>query len=260
MSVEKPVSCVTSECTHLRELASIAAAPHRGQGNGFLVLGVILICAICVTGCRGGITSTPPRATAEISPSQDEIDYFIEIALGTEDGSSEQLPKKWISDPRIKVFGSPTDADLDTLKEVIEELNSLQTQITLKVVRRNPTIRIHFVPEARFARIEPNYRPTNYGFFWTWWKGSGEIQEARILIASDQISQRERSHLVREELTQCLGLMKDSNWYPESVFYGGWTDVTEYAPIDRSLVRMLYSDAIRPNMTEAQVRETLKQQ
>jgi hypothetical protein len=189
--------------------------------------------------------------------SDKEIDYLVEIGLGAEHGLSEPLVKKWTRDPRIKVFGSPTDADQDALQGVIEELNSLQSQITLRIVRRTPTIEIHFAPEAQFAGIESNYRPTNYGFFWTWWKGSGEIYRARVLIATDHINQRERSHLIREELTQCLGLMKDSNRYPDSVFYGRWTDVTEYAPIDRSLVRMLYSDALQPNMTEAQVREAL---
>jgi hypothetical protein len=260
VSVEKPVSCVAGTCARIEELESIVETPPKGQGNGFLVLGVVLICAICVTGCWGGITSVPPQQTAETSWSQDEIDYLIEIGLGAEYGSSEPLVKKWTSDPRIKVFGSPTDADQITLRQVVGELNNLQGQITLKVVRSRPTIEIHFAPESRFSGIEPSYRSTNYGFFWTWWKDSGEIHRARILIATDHIDQRERSHLIREELTQCLGLRRDSSRYPKSVFYGRRTYVTEYAPIDRALVRMLYSDAIQPNMTGAQVREALKAQ
>jgi hypothetical protein len=48
-------------------------------------------------------------------------------------------------------------------------------------------------------------------------------------------------HLLREELTQSLGLINDTYDYPESIFYQGWTETTEYAPIDRELIQMLYN-------------------
>jgi hypothetical protein len=49
-------------------------------------------------------------------------------------------------------------------------------------------------------------------------------------------------HLLREELTQSLGLFNDSWEYPESIFYQGWTTTTEFAPIDRELIDMLYNN------------------
>ena len=49
-------------------------------------------------------------------------------------------------------------------------------------------------------------------------------------------------HLLREELTQSLGLFNDSWDYPESIFYQCWTTTTEYAPIDRELIDMLYNN------------------
>jgi hypothetical protein len=52
--------------------------------------------------------------------------------------------------------------------------------------------------------------------------------------------------------------MRDSGRYSESVFYTEWTDVTEYAPIDRAIISILYSDAIQPGMTQEQVLEALK--
>jgi hypothetical protein len=190
---------------------------------------------------------------------QKELDYFVEIALGAEYGTSVTEVKKWMQDPRIKIFGNPTVIDRDTVQQVVDDLDSLQDQIALHVVNQRPNIEIHFAPESEFAEIEPQYQPTNYGFFWTWWKGTREIYKARILIATNHVNQRERSHLIREELTQCLGLMRDSDRYPESIFYSGWTDVTEYAPIDRALIRMLYSDSVQPGMDEEQVLEALKE-
>ena len=49
-----------------------------------------------------------------------------------------------------------------------------------------------------------------------------------------------KKHLLREELTQSLGFFNDSWLYPESIFYQGWTDVTEYSEMDKEIIKMLY--------------------
>ena len=50
-----------------------------------------------------------------------------------------------------------------------------------------------------------------------------------------------QKHLLREELTQSLGLFNDSWKYPESIFYQGWSTVTEYSDMDKRLIDMLYN-------------------
>jgi hypothetical protein len=59
-----------------------------------------------------------------------------------------------------------------------------------------------------------------------------------IIRAKEDDAQK---HLLREELTQSLGLFNDSYKYDNSIFYQGWTTTTEYAPIDRELIDMLYN-------------------
>ena len=115
-----------------------------------------------------------------------------------------------------------------------------------------------FAPEADFSRLEPNYQPTNYGFFWVNWDSDSEIYRARILISTDKVEQRERSHLIREELTQSLGLMRDSIKYPDSIFYANRSELSQFAAIDETLIKLLYSEAIVPGMTEAEVRAVLE--
>jgi len=106
--------------------------------------------------------------------------------------------------------------------------------------------------------LNPNYVPTNYGFFWSLWHDDNyEIYNSRILVSSADINQTERSHLIREELTQSLGLMNDSNKYEDSIFYQDWTDVTEYSIIDKSVIKMLYLKKIKPGMTIEQVLDIL---
>jgi hypothetical protein len=77
------------------------------------------------------------------------------------------------------------------------------------------------------------------------------------LIASRGITQQERSHLIREELTQSLGLFKDSWRYPDSVFYQDWTDITSYSDLDRTTVRLLYDSRLGPSMTPSEALEAL---
>jgi hypothetical protein len=51
-----------------------------------------------------------------------------------------------------------------------------------------------------------------------------------------------QKHLLREELTQALGLFNDSYKYDNSIFQQSWTTTTDYAPIDVKLIEMLYNN------------------
>jgi hypothetical protein len=186
--------------------------------------------------------------------SQEEIDYFTEIALGAEFGDEVPVIKKWTNDIRIKINGEPTDFDLQTINNIISDLNKLITGIKIKQVDKKENLTITFAPESNFTTIDPNYVPTNYGFFWALWHDDYfVIYDASILISSADITQQERSHLIREELTQSLGLMNDSDKYKDSIFYQEWTDVTEFSDIDRAVIKLLYLKRIKPGMSKEQV-------
>ena len=189
--------------------------------------------------------------------SKQEIEYFFEIAFGTEYGSSGSVLRKWASDLRIRVNGTPTNADLDTLNQIVAELNTLVSNISFSIVTDNPNVDIYFTNISQFPSIEPNYISGNMGFFCIWWDAAGDIFKGRILIALDGVNQQERSHLIREELTQSTGLMNDSWRYQESVFYQGWTGTTVYTQIDRALINLLYDPRLRSGMTQDQVKDAL---
>jgi hypothetical protein len=186
--------------------------------------------------------------------SEQELEYFFEIAFGTEYGSSTTVLHKCTSNIRIKVNGIPTSTDLDTLNQLIAELNTLVSSISLSIVSDNPNVEIYFTTVSQFPLIEPSYISGNMGYFSVWWNATGAIYKGRILIASDMVSQQERSHLIREELTQNIGLFKDSWRYQDSIFYQGWTDTIAYAPIDCSIISLLYDPSLRPGMTQDQVK------
>ena len=150
--------------------------------------------------------------------TQEEIEYFTEIALGAEFGDEIPVIKKWTENVRIKIEGEPTEEDRQTINKIVNDLNELMVGIKIKLVNKNENLTITFSPESDLASIDPNYIPTNYGFFWALWHDDNfVIYDASILVSSAYITQLERSHLIREELTQSLGLMNDSNKYKKII-------------------------------------------
>ncbi len=202
----------------------------------------------------------PPREPAQTLNQDQVVRYFQEVALGSEFGSANARVRRWNQDLRIAVYGNPTDQDLQTLTDVVNELNELiGHSVRLSFTNANPNTTITFAPESQFRSLDRNYRPRNLGFFWTTWDSSNHINSARILVSTTGVSQQQRSHLIREELTQVLGLMQDSQAYPHSIFYQGWTETTQYAPIDRAIIQLLYSSAVAPGMNRAQAEAALRQ-
>ena len=137
-------------------------------------------------------------------------------------------------------------------------MTEIISSIKIKIVNKNENLTITFSPESDFTSIDPNYVPTNYGFFWALWHDDNfVIYDANILISSADITQKERSHLIREELTQSLGLMNDSDKYNDSIFYQEWTDVTEFSELDRVAIKLLYLKKIEPGVSKEQVFKVL---
>lgn len=211
-----------------------------------------------------GVTETEtayvraPSLESPITPTYDAsvIDYFLEIAMGAEFNNSAEVVRKWESDIRIRVNGNPTAADLQTLRSIVDEINGMNLTIRMQIVDQNPNVEMYFVPEQQFSRYEPNYRPVNMGYAWVRWSNY-QISSASILISTTGVNQQERSHLIREELTQAMGLLQDSYRYPDSIFYQGWTDTTAYTALDRKVIQLLYSPTIQTGMSRDQVMATL---
>ncbi|MCT7953097.1 DUF2927 domain-containing protein [Ancylothrix sp. C2] len=191
--------------------------------------------------------------TSTISPDETFL-YFKEVTLKSEFGSSDDgVIKKWMVPIKLEIAGLPTPQDLQTVETVTSELKLL-TNLPIEFVKPNTgNIRIRFTPEAEFQKFIPTYQPGNSGFFWLNWDETKQITGAEILISTTGVTQKERSHLIREELTQAFGLPADSDKYPDSIFYQQWTDITEYSSLDKKLIKMLYSPQVKPGMNESQL-------
>ena len=203
------------------------------------------------TACIPTFSPTPPDRTAVVN-------YFLEIAFGTEYGTNAPVIRKWAMNLEIKVYGVPKRKDKETLDQVISELNEILGSERLRLVDENANVDFHFAPVSRFPIILPNYVPGNDGYFRIWWRAN-KIRRAAILISTDLVSQKARSHLIREELTQALGLARDSHTYADSIFYQPWTETTSYTAIDRELIWLLYLDDVVTGMSREDLQPFLNQ-
>lgn len=150
----------------------------------------------------------------------DDLDYFSEIAFGSEYGFSNYEIKKWENDVELQVMGHPTQQDIAALAAVIADLNQLiSPNLHITLVENGGNAEIHFIPHSEFYQFELPGLLFYGGFFRNWWQANGEIYRGLVVIGTDKTDQELRTHLIREELTQMLGLMNDSVKYPDSIFF-----------------------------------------
>jgi hypothetical protein len=171
--------------------------------------------------------------------------YFNEIALKDEfSGEVLSNPIKWTSDIRIYVKGEKKQYLILELSKIISELNDLIEYINISIVSDSTqsNMPIFFGSMEEYNIIFPYSRKySNQLGLGSLWTNNNEIYFAKIFVdTKNHLSISEEKHVLREELTQCIGLPNDSWKYPNSIFYQGWTSITEYSDIDKLLIKKLY--------------------
>lgn len=169
------------------------------------------------------------------------------VALGREYGSGDAVVTMWDkTDVTVRIHGGDKKS-LACLDTVLEDFNALTATTDLTVTTGEPDIELHFAPVSKFRSIEPEYVDGNDGFFYFYWSDEYALTRATVLIRSTGIADRDRCHLIREEMTQVMGLAKDTDKYPESVFHSEWgPNPITYSALDREIIRLLYSGAVHP--------------
>ena len=178
--------------------------------------------------------------------SKEERDYFKKIALSSEFSDNDNgVVCHWKSDLRIFVKGEKPDYLVAELNRIVSELNEIIDPIDLVIVDNEDesNYQILFGSEQEYNNFKPGskeHTPNNWGLFII--NSGEEIRRGTMYVDIYRCESIEgQKHLLREELTQSLGLTNDAFDYPESIFYQKWSETTEYAPIDRKLIEMLYN-------------------
>ena len=176
--------------------------------------------------------------------SKEDRDYFNSIAKQTEFNGPCPIAR-WTSNVKIYIEGRKPTYLINELNRIVEELNQIIEPIDITLVENKSESNyvIYLMSGNEYARIEPaavKNIDTNWGLFVV--NSGREIKKGSMYVDLDRCTSiAAQKHLLREELTQSLGLKNDTYDYPESIFYQNWTETTDYAPIDRRLIDMLYN-------------------
>jgi len=86
------------------------------------------------------------------------------------------------------------------------------------------------------------------------------LTEASMYVDIFRPTPLKQRHLLREELTQALGLARDSDRFPDSIFQTSFQIgcATDYAQIDEVLIRLLYDPRVSTSLSEGEVRSLLE--
>jgi hypothetical protein len=191
------------------------------------------------------------------------ITYFNEVALGFEFGVQEEVTRKWGIDMKIFVGGDMTPAMMTELQKIITEINDLATDgFDMSIVQDSlqSNFYIFLGSGADYVEMYPSQSSlvmTNFALFSLYWDSSEHFYFGNMYVDIERADAVAQKHLLREELTQSLGLAKDSDKYRESIFYQPWTTTNEYANIDRDLIRLLYHPQMQVKLYATQVEAVL---
>ena len=205
-----------------------------------------------------------------ILPKLDEYDlevisYFKEIALGFEFGSASKITRKWCSDLKIFVGGEPTSDLLKELDDIISEISELSTDnFNIEIVSDSSLSNyyIFFGKGDDYSKIFPSissYVNSNWGLFFIWWDSLNCLNRGHMYVDIFRADFIEQKHLLREELTQSLGLARDSYRYVNSIFQSAWTETLFYSDLDKDLIRLLYHPKMSTGLDATDVDEVLSE-
>ena len=193
----------------------------------------------------------------------DLISYFKSIALGFENGGVSEITRRWETDLNIFIGGSPSDELLSELERIKSEINNLtSTDFAINIVNDSLTSNYYIFfgkgqEYANIFRLQSSAVENTWGLFNVFWNGLNQINYGHSYVNIVEPNLQQQKHTLREELTQSLGLGKDSYLYNDSVFHQQLNIATEYSQIDRDLIRLLYHPEMEIGLNSIQVEQRL---
>lgn len=231
------------------------------MNNRFLLLFLILI---IISSCSKNEEDLLPKS--ELSDYEIRvIDYFKDIALGSEFGNASNITRKWNSELSIFIGGEPNAELIGELEKITTEINELATDgfhVNIANDSLQSNYYIFFGTGTKYAEIFPsqsNLVDYNWGLFTVLYNNQNQLTSGHMYVDIDRANLTQQKHLLREELTQSLGLANDSPTYMGSIFQSIPTTTTNYALIDKDLIRLLYHSDMSVGLNENQVDGVLRE-
>ena len=224
---------------------------------------IVLAASVFLVSCSVDEEAITPGLTEY---NESVVSYFKEVALGFEFGNESKITRRWEGNMKLFIGGKPTPALIAETNRVVNEINNLAAnEFKVEVVGDSlqSNFYIFFGSGNSYAAIFPaqsSFVASNWGLFSITFNNSNQLFKGHMYVDINRASLLEQKHLLREELTQSLGLARDSELYSESIFQQSFsTKTTEFAPIDRDLVRLLYHPKMKVGLDRDQVDKLLRE-
>ena len=227
-----------------------------------IFLGSLLVIALAaVWSCDK--TDDNPFVDPESGLSDDKK-YFLEIAMGPQFAQGNNFLTRWTDTIFLFNINKQYTHLNSELARIAGQINDLKANVHVSIVENESeaTLKAYFGDANTYALLEPDAAGLigeNSGFSWITWNNKNEILGGTFFVDVNRTTLEDcQKHVLREKLTQSLGLLFDSQQYPNSIFYKDWTCTTEYDPLDISVIRYHYNVAFSPGMARADVVNVLK--
>jgi hypothetical protein len=185
--------------------------------------------------------------------SDSVLSYYNKIAFYSEfDSVKYDAPKKWKNNIVIYIDVDKNEIKKSSWNEILtrevikisHEINNLSNTIKLSVTNDSTkaNLFIYIGSSEHILNSQPNIfsRIFDEGIGGaTVVSNSNEIIRGFNYVDYSRMSNISTAkHIVREELTQSLGLLNDTWDYEDSIFYQGWTRTQKYSDLDIEIIKL----------------------
>lgn len=181
------------------------------------------------------------------------IEYFEEVVLHMEyvdddDDGSASLVQKWTIPIYYRIYGNPTEEDLEVLADLFVQLNEIDgfPGIYAAPDGEPENLKISFLDHETFYNefSESVHGEDAYGAVQFWYyTDTNDIYKARIGYRTD-LDQVTRNSVLVEEIVNLLGL-SDTVLREDSVVYQYSNENIELSDVDLLIIKLLYNPAIQ---------------
>lgn len=193
------------------------------------------------------------------------LKYFLDIVLKNEFERKIQKCKKWEVNIRLYTFFEKYNISLDNeINNIINDINNLSD--TIKIYRttniKDSNVKVFLSSRDTFkkhiSRENWKYLNDNYGFGRIFYNNNFIISQALVYVDIYKTDNLDcQKHLLREEITQILGMPNDIN-LKKSIFNKDWECITQYSKFDTMIIKLFLSDKIQAGMDKKEIIEVYK--
>ena len=174
--------------------------------------------------------------------SEYELGLYNKVISQVEYGNKKIGVKKWNNNLNIYINNPEQKKLVKEFEKIKNEINILSNSV--KIVRvykkSEANFTIYFSDRNEYSSNEEvplKYLMNNFGFFWVYWSTRNVIYKGSMYVDISRVkSDKCKKHLLREELTQSLGMMNDID-KDGSIFNKNWECTTNYLDFDRKIIR-----------------------